>query len=225
MDVGPAVRSGATMTEPDVALTDYALALECATLAWLVGRTATRHADARTWAVLFFGTIGLAAVLGGTVHGFFPDPRTTGALLLWPGALLAVGLTSLTAWGLGATLLIAPGAARWVVIAAACGFVAYAFLIGLTPTFAVAVAHYLPAVVFLLAVLLVAHRRNPEGPGMIGAAGLLLTLVAALLQQAGIGVHRVYFDHNALYHVVQGVALVLVYVGVRWLVQTSTPSA
>jgi hypothetical protein len=213
------------MTEPVVALTDYALGLECAILARLIARTPTRHPDARTWAVLFFVTIGIAAVLGGTVHAFFPDPRTTGALLLWPGALLAVGLTALTAWGLGATIVLAPSATRWVVVAAASGFVAYAFLISLTPTFAVAVAHYLPGVVFLLAVLLVAHRRRPEGPALVGAAGLALTLVAALLQQAGVGMHRTYFNHNALYHVVQGAALVLVYVGVRWLAQTSTPSA
>ena len=213
------------MTEPDVALTDYALGIECAILAWLIGRNSTRHPDVRTWAVLFFVTIGLAAVLGGTVHGFFLDPRTIGALLLWPGALLAVGLTALTAWGLGATILLSPGAARWAVIAAACGFVAYAFVIGARPTFAVAVGHYLPAAVFLLAVLLVAHRRRPEAPALVGAAGLALTLAAALLQQAGVGVHRVYFNHNALHHVLQGVALVLVFVGVRWLVQTTTPSS
>jgi hypothetical protein len=213
------------MTEPDVALTDYALGIECAILAWLIGRSSTRHPDARTWAVLFFVTIGLAAVLGGTVHGFFLYPRTIGGLLLWPGALLAVGLTALTAWGLGATILLSPGAAWWAVIAAACGFVAYAFVIGAAPTFTVAVGHYLPAVVFLLAVLLVAHRRRPEAPALVGAAGLARTLVAALLQQTGVGVHRVSFNHNALHHVLQGVALVLVFVGVRWLVQTATPSS
>jgi hypothetical protein len=212
------------MTQPDVALTDYALGIECAILAWLIGRGPTRHPDARTWAVLLFVTTAIAAVLGGTVHGFFLDPRTIGGLLLWPGVLLAVGLTALTAWGLGASILLSPGAARWAVIAAACGFVAYAFVIGATPSYAVAVGHYVPAVVFLLAVLLIAHRRRPEGPALVGAAGLMLTLAAALLQQAGVGVHRVYFDHNALYHALQALAMVLVFVGVRWLVQTATPS-
>lgn len=209
------------MTEPGVTLTDYGLGLECAILAWLVGRSPARSADLRSWAVLFFATIGLAAVLGGTVHGFFLDPRTTGAMLLWPGTLLAVGLTALSAWGLGATSFFAPGVARWMVLAAASGFVAYAFVIGIAPVFAVALANYLPAVVFLVVVFVIAHRRRPEGPALIGAGGLALTLVAAALQQAGVHVHPVYFDHNALYHVVQAVALVLVYIGIRWLVRTT----
>ena len=43
----------------------------------------------------------------------------------------------------------------------------------------------------------------------------LLSVLAALLQQARIAIHPVYFDHNALYHVVQAAALVLLYFGFR----------
>jgi hypothetical protein len=34
-----------------------------------------------------------------------------------------------------------------------------------------------------------------------------------VLQQAGVSIHPVYFDHNAVYHVVQAVAVVLLYLG------------
>src|SRR5438552_19210437 len=36
-----------------------------------------------------------------------------------------------------------------------------------------------------------------------------------LLQQANVSIHPVYFDHNAVYHVLQGIALVLLYRGFR----------
>ena len=45
------------------------------------------------------------------------------------------------------------------------------------------------------------------------AAGLVTSVVAALIQQMRIALHPVYFDHNAVYHVVQGGALVLLYLG------------
>src|SRR2546428_12845626 len=83
---------------------------------------------ARFWLAAFFASLGLAALLGGTVHGFFPDP-TRAATVLWRLTLLAVGLTALTAWGLGASLAWAPHVARRVVRVALGVFVTYAAII------------------------------------------------------------------------------------------------
>jgi hypothetical protein len=45
-----------------------------------------------------------------------------------------------------------------------------------------------------------------------------------VLQQAGVAVHPVYFDHNAVYHLVQAVALVLLYLGFRRVSETTAPT-
>ena len=37
------------------------------------------------------------------------------------------------------------------------------------------------------------------------------------LQQLRVGIHPVYFNHNALYHAIQGIALVMIYMGARAL--------
>jgi hypothetical protein len=47
------------------------------------------------------------------------------------------------------------------------------------------------------------------------AAGLIMSAGAAVLQQAKVSLHPDYFDHNAVYHVVQGIALVVLYLGFR----------
>jgi hypothetical protein len=50
---------------------------------------------------------------------------------------------------------------------------------------------------------------------MLIAAAFVCSAVAAVLQQAQVSLHPVYFDHNAVYHVVQAVAVVLLYFGFR----------
>ena len=60
----------AAMTDPDVTLTDYGLALLCAWFVWRMWR-GPRFGPARFWLVLFFAAASAAPLLGGTVHGFF----------------------------------------------------------------------------------------------------------------------------------------------------------
>ena len=76
---------------------------------------------------------------------------------------------------------------------------------------AVAVCEYLPAALFLLAVLIARFARRREATVLVGAAGLGLTFVASGLQQAGIGLHPRWFNHNALYHLLEGIALATLY--------------
>jgi Family of unknown function (DUF6962) len=52
----------------------------------------------------------------------------------------------------------------------------------------------------------------------LATAGVALTLVAALLQQREVSIHPRYFNHSALYHVLQAVALFLIFLSGRWLV-------
>ena len=98
------------MTDPDVTLTDYGLALLCAWLVWRIWRGRGFGAT-QFWLILFFGAAGVAPLLGGTVHGFFDLEGTTGHDVLWPAMLITIGVAALAAWGLGARLILKDGAA------------------------------------------------------------------------------------------------------------------
>ena len=74
------------MTEPDVALTDFALAIECALLAYLLLRRG--RGRLRGWFATFFGAVSAASVLGGTSHGFFASPEVPGHTLVWTATML-----------------------------------------------------------------------------------------------------------------------------------------
>ena len=197
------------MTEPDVALTDYALALECTVFAYLLQRK--EHA-------LFFGSAAIASLAGGTVHGFFLDDRTLGNAVLWRITLIAIGVTAASAWAVGARVLFPGPTARRISTAAAAAFAAYCVVtVFITQEFRAAVVFYLPAVVFLLVALSVAYARARERGILVAVAGLGLMFIAAAVQQARFALHPRYFNHNALYHLIQAVALWLLFLGLRRL--------
>ena len=209
------------ISEPIVTLTDYGLTVECAVLAWLMGRRA--GGPAREWFTLFFLSLGAAALTGGTVHGFFPDPTSVGHRLLWPTALLAIGVMAWAAWSAGGALAFAPAAARGISIAAGILFVVYAALVLLvSQDFAGAIIEYLPAALFLLAVFGWKAARSGVRGAWAGMAGLVLSFLAAAVQQLRIAPDPARFDHNALYHVLQAVALILIYRGAAALVIPET---
>jgi hypothetical protein len=81
--------------------------------------------------------------------------------------------------------------------------------------FTLAVAAYLPAVHFLLAAFALRWARTHERAALLGVAAATATLAAALLQQARIAPPGM--SHDTLYHLVQGAALVPLFVAARAL--------
>lgn len=213
------------MTEPDVALTDYALAIECALFCTLALRWAATDRRLRALWVVFFASIGAGSVFGGTVHGFFLAEDSAGHDILWPAALLALGVTSTAMWLIGARVQLRDPVATRVRRAASAALVAYAIVvIFVNSRFYVAIVMYLPATVFLLAVMTLAYRRTRSSALAWGIVGLALTFVAAAVQQLRVAIHPVYFNHNALYHVIQGISLFLLFLSARFLSTSPTAS-
>jgi uncharacterized membrane protein len=205
------------LAEPDVAITDLLLALECAVFVVLLARRA-QH-PLRTCFVGIFSCIGLASLLGGIVHGFFPEESSRGHGLLWPTTLVALVAMASFVWLAGAHLLVAPAHRQWARWFALAAFLAASsFVVFAEASFRVVVVTYFPSILWIAAGYVVVMRRHRSaGVLLIGLVGLLLTLVAAAIQQAGISLHPEYFNHNALYHVVQALALLMVFASTREL--------
>jgi len=201
------------INDPDVTLTDYGLTLLCLWIIWRIWR-GPRFGPARPWLLLFFAGAGLGAAFGGTVHGFFEFEGMPGYEIFWPASLISIGLAALGAWGVGARLALKEAPGSGLIGLAGLAFLIYCgVVLSGSQSFAVAVIHYLPAAVFLLIAVIIANRRTPHAGFRLALLGLVLTFVAAAIQQQQIGLHPVVFDHNALYHLVQAVALVLIYLG------------
>lgn len=208
------------IAEPDVTLTDYGLALESALFAVLIYRMRSSAGPARTWFMVFFAALGVAALAGGTVHGFLEDEASLARRVVWNATLIAIGVVALSAWMIGSRFGFDRRAGRLLRWAGAALFIGYCLIVLLVRnSFAVAIIHYLPAVFFLLYAFASRYLRSRKPFLLTGLIGLSLTLVAAGIQQSGIALHPVYFDHNALYHLVQAVAVLLLFFSARGIVR------
>jgi hypothetical protein len=189
------------MLEPDVTLTDYVLSLICVVFAWWCWR---RRADAFRWYVVFFITLSLASLFGGTVHGFVPTGPWSE--WLWCGVLFSLGGTAIAMWGITTALGCSPAIARRVMSVVAVLAVVYVtVVVSGVREFWITIVAYLPAAVGML-VAYVRHRHHP-GPWRWGIIGVVLTFVAAGVQVGHVALHPVWFNHNALYHLIQSIAL------------------
>ena len=202
--------------EPDVALTDLGLAVECAWFVALLTGFGAGTGSLAVWFCIFFAATGLAAFLGAVLHGFIPDQRSELYRVLWLGIFAAIGLAAVASWMIGANLIFGDAGVRVVLVGAIIALVAYmAIVIKVSQSFAVPIIYYLPSAVFLFLAFAVAYFRNRGLHFAIGMAGVLLTFVAALVQQLKLKLHPRYFDHNAFYHVIQAIALFLIFLSAR----------
>jgi len=208
------------ITEPDVTLTDYLVATECALFTYLLARKGDQKHPLRIWFAVFFGSISVAGITGGTVHGFFLSTETLEYMILWPSTLVAIGVTALAAWVIGARIYFSPKVAGMVSVVAAIGFAGYCLIVlFVTQSFSISVINYLPAVIFLTVIFTLIYSQARERQVLVGLIGFLLTFIAAGVQQGGIALHPIYFNHNALYHLIQAVALFMIFWAARWWVK------
>jgi hypothetical protein len=206
------------LTRPAVSLTDFALAIECIAFTVLLARLPASDTVLRRWFVVFFASVAAASLLGGTMHGFFEYSTSPFRTVLWTATLLAILVTSFATWSIAAILQLDGSAAEWVRRFALAQIVLLTLVVlFVSRQFVVAVVAYLPATVFLLVGFWRAYTYTREPALKAGIAGLALTFVGAAVQQLKLAPHPDYFDHNALYHVIQFVALWMIYRAARWI--------
>ena len=203
-----------TIHDPAVSLTDAALGAEAAWFAARLGRRPSVPHDARRQAlrrsfVGFFVATSVASTAGAILHGLVPDRTSLVHRMLWRTSLIAIGAGALTGWSIGARLLLPAAPAARVERLAATEFVAYALVAAATTLpYRAAIANYLPAAAFL-GIGFIPHARRPGGGPAAGhgLAGLGLTAVAAVVQARNLRIGPRWLDHNALYHLIQAVAI------------------
>ena len=190
------------MHEPAVVLTDLALAILGAVLCWRL----------RGPGAVILGGLASAAFWGAIFHAFFPDRTATplGFIAWLPVAfsILVVAVALLDV----ALAILAPRLSRRAIVVTYCMLFGAVVLL-VDESFSTIVLLYGPALALGLAAATLEAIRTRNGNWALVALGLTVSVAAALIQQARVALHPVYFDHNAVYHVVQGGALVLLYLG------------
>jgi hypothetical protein len=202
-----------------VSISDFVLAAFSGLLAVKLHTRSTEMRRTRRWFAIVLGAIAFSALLGGIAHGFMPDERSRWGGLIWRATLMSIGPAAIGLWMLASLLLFRPAT---VERARSIALIALAIYVGVVlfeyQNFMIALALYLPAAVLLLIGFLVNLRHRESAFATDGLIAMGLTLTAGLLQYLRIGFHPIYFNHNALYHLVQGIAVFFLYrAGCKWL--------
>lgn len=171
------------MHDPMALVTDYLLALAAVIFAvrlWPVHRM---------WAQAFVFTA-LAAFLGGTYHALAPENA-----LLWKAVLYSVGLASF--------FLLAGSGGRLLRIFAFAKALVYLIWMATHDEFVWVIVDYGLTLVIVGAVHVI--WRSSATRWVLGS--IAVSILGALVQQFRVTIHPYWFDFNDLYHLVQIVAL------------------
>ena len=203
-----------TIHDPDVVYTDLGLAVLGAWFAWRLSRVSANATMARS-GVVIMAALASAAVWGAVFHAFFPaGTATRSGFLAWMPVALSIAVIGAALLAL-ALQVAAPGvspAARRLIAGAY--FAAFALtVLAVDSSYRTIVLFYAPVVVLFLLVAIRQAVRTGGRAWTLIAISFAVSLLAAAVQQARVSLHPEYFDHNAVYHVLQGTALVLLYRG------------
>lgn len=204
------------IAEPVTLLTDYLLAVECLVFAVLLYRQAKNETPILLWAISFF-VIAVAAVTGGTYHGFIQSLSVSFSSTLWKITLYSIGVSTLCLLS-GMILVALKGKVRNVfLILAAIQFLGFVILIRRNYEYKYVIHDYVPAMAVILA-LCILRLNKPYAIWII--AGILISFAAAGIQLSGFTLHK-NFNHNDLYHVIQMIGMYLLYRGGKLLKPTT----
>jgi hypothetical protein len=180
------------ISEPMTLATDYLLG---GVAAWLGYKTLW---ISRFWSIAFMA-LALAALLGGTWHGFFQNDG------LWKATTLAAGAASFGMLA-GSAIATTAGTVRALLLGfAVLKLAVYSAWMLAHDDFIWVVAD--TGLSLALIGLLYLWRFNRW---ML--AGVAVSVAAGAVQASGLALHR-HFNHNDLYHVIQIAALLLFYRG------------
>lgn len=205
------------VTEPTTMLTDYVLGVLCALFGWrlwVMGQ-APMHTSVKYWA-WGMGSLAAASVAGGTVHGWTLILAEPVLSALWKGAGLAVGVANFCFFSGTLTASVTSPIRQWVMAIPCLQLAGYIVWMSGHSDFEYVIWNY--GVTFVIIFLIQVHdglvRKAPPAGWII--AGVLVSFLAAFVQQSGMVLHSS-FNHNDLYHVVQMAGVTLLYRGAALL--------
>jgi hypothetical protein len=203
-----------TIHDPDVVFTDLGLAILAAWLGWRLWAM-TRPGTLARAGVVLLGGLASAAFWGAIFHAFFPgDTATLAGFIAWIPVVLSILVVGATLLDLSLRLLaprLTPPIHRSLVAVYAAAFAIVVLLVD--ESFSSIVRFYVPPLLLFLVAAAREAIRGSSSAWTLIAVAFTVSAGAALLQQAEVSIHPVYFDHNAVYHVVQAAAVVLLYLG------------
>lgn len=200
-----------TITEPTTMITDSLLAVIALYLSLQIFQ-GNQSKAARLWAWGLIMTA-VAALAGGTSHGFSLYLSETADSIIWKTTVYAIGITSLVMLS-GTILASTTGILQRILLTLTLlKFVFYAYWMISHNEFKYVIYDYAPAMLLIIILQIFARLRYAAASAPWLISGIIVSFFAAGVQLNGFTIHE-HFNHNDLYHVIQMIALYVIYRGV-----------
>jgi hypothetical protein len=198
------------LSEPTTALTDYALGIESLILGILLFRASAAQYSVMLWGLAFL-CIGTAAMIGGTVHGF---RNRLGKLTsrLWKIIPVTVGISGLSLVCGVVFADIRSSLQPFFILAILAKFVICGYWSIRNDSFRYVVYDSLSSIGVILIMQLIFLFIHTSRSAIWIIAGILVCFFAGAVQLSKFSLHR-HLNHNDLYHLIQMVAMYLLYRG------------
>jgi hypothetical protein len=202
-----------TIAEPTTLITDYMLGTlsELCAVLLIKQNAALRQRSIQWWAfALFAAAVGSYA--GGTYHGFQHALEPSTARVLWKVTTISMGVASFFLLTSAITSAFAGQDRQWLIAGAALKLVIYAAWMLGHDEFRYVIYDYGSTLAILLLLVAAERTRGVERHRVYIAAGIVVSIAAAMVQQSGLRLHQ-HFNHNDLMHVIQMGGVWLLYKG------------
>jgi hypothetical protein len=181
-----------TIHEPMTLATDYLLTIAAAAFAIRLWGTN------RQWALAFLFTAA-GSFFGGTYHGFGPVVNVLTSIVLWKLTVFSIALAS---------FFLVIGSSRKLLLLALVKLIVYMSWMTGHSEFLWVIIDY--GIALFIVGIVQLGWRGPSTPWVIGS--IVVSVIGARVQMSRLTLHE-HFNHNDLYHVIQLVALWLLYRG------------
>ena len=201
------------LSEPMTMITDYLLGGWTFYLAFKLIRKGMRASQRSIilWGLSFVAT-GIAALIGGTSHGFALYFGTMTKAVIWTATLISIGFASLFLLSSAIITTFKKPLRDWLIAATALKFILFAVWIVSHSEFKYVIYDYVPAMIGVLTVQVYGKYSRGDKSAVWIISGILISFGAAAVQQSGFTLHE-HFNHNDLYHVIQMGAIYMLYKG------------
>lgn len=198
--------------EVSVAVTDFILFLESGFFAWLLFRQGGRRLG-----IFLFSFLGISSFSGAVFHAFFPlKAESPGGFVVWIFTTAAIGLVAVTVLHIVGRLSGSNAASKIMRIATPVFFACYMYaLLFIDYGYLMVIRFYGPVILLLGAVAAVKYSTSRKAVLLYLLAGIGLSVIAGVVQSLHVDIGIPYLDYNTLYHIIQGIGLVFLYLFFR----------
>ena len=203
---------GMRIYEVSVAATDFVLFLESGFFAWLLFRQGGRRLS-----TLLFLFLSISSLAGALFHAFFPlKAESPGGFVVWIFTTAAIGLVAVTVLHIVGRLSGSNAASKVMRIVTPVFFVCYMYaLLFIDYGYLMVIRFYGPVILLLGVVAAAKYSTSRKAVLLYLLAGIGLSVIAGVVQSLHVNIGILYLDYNTLYHIVQGIGLVFLYLFFR----------